>query len=132
MNKTNRVRIFFLVTAVLICISYYMGYELLNQWNSQKEQQNQILSAERDLATERSGEIEATEVEISKMNIPYQYVIIEEEGYLTVYMQDLTTIYMYTDIRMQDLNPTLQDEIRIGKPFVSLEELYDFLENYSS
>lgn len=134
MNKTNRVRMLFLITTGFICVGYYIGYEILSDYTNQRAQQQNILTAEQPVETETSGENqdESTEAEISKMNIPYQYVIVEEEGYLTVYMQDLSTIYMYTAIRMQDLSTELQDEIRIGKPFTSLEDLYEFLENYSS
>ena len=97
----------------------------------EQEKTREYLVSEETEQEEKVTE-EETELAITNMNIPYEYVIVEEEGYLLVYMQDLETIYMYTNIRLAELSESLQEEIRIGKPFKDLKELYDFLENYSS
>ena len=107
-----------------------MGYQMIQDYQKQEKAEDYFVSEEteqKEAVTE-----EETELAIANINIPYEYVIVEEEGYLLVYMQDLETIYMYTNIRLAELSESLQDEIRIGKPFKDLKELYDFLENYSS
>ena len=51
---------------------------------------------------------------------------------LAVYLQDGQTLYEYTDISVQELPEELQEEIISGKRIETTEELYGFLENYSS
>lgn len=54
------------------------------------------------------------------------------DGRVVVYLEDKCTIYIQTDIMLEDLPDELQEEI-IGMMFiVGEEELYDFLESYSS
>lgn len=62
----------------------------------------------------------------------YEYVIIEEAGYLTVYEKDLRTVYLHTGIAYQLLPERIQLEIDAGKLFQTQQQLYEFLENYSS
>ena len=57
---------------------------------------------------------------------------MEVNGYIVVYLSDKETPYEYTDIRYDDLPAVLRQEIRNGKYIADLEELYGFLENYSS
>lgn len=60
------------------------------------------------------------------------YYLKDLNGFIAVYHNDRKTIYEYTDIRMDGLPDLLADEIRKWKPIDSLENLYGFLENYSS
>ena len=62
----------------------------------------------------------------------YTYYLIEEFGYVNIYNADQETIYEYTEISIGDLPEELQQEICTGKGVVTEQELYDFLENYSS
>ena len=55
-----------------------------------------------------------------------------EENFVVVYYSDLSTVYMYTDIVMDNLPKETQDEINEGKKINSLESLYSFLESYTS
>lgn len=94
-----------------------------------KEEQENILSQDTTEPVE-----ETTETSIASSNIQkaYEYVVIEEDDYLSVYYADKKTKYMDTDIRFDELSIRLQKEIKTGKTFETSEELYDFLENYSS
>lgn len=64
----------------------------------------------------------------------------EEEGfylmvadhYVIVYKEDKQSIYMNTDILLESLSSKLQDEIIKGKYIENEQELYNFLESYSS
>lgn len=60
------------------------------------------------------------------------YYLMEVNGYVVVYLSDKLTPYEYTDIAYDELPPTMREEIRNGKYIASLQELYGFLENYSS
>ncbi len=65
---------------------------------------------------------------------------LEEEGfylmvadhYVIVYKEDKQSIYMNTDILLESLSSQLQDEIIKGKYIENEQELYNFLESYSS
>lgn len=60
------------------------------------------------------------------------YYLMEVNGYIVVYLSDKVTPYEYTDILYDELPAVMRSEIRNGKYIESTEELYGFLENYSS
>ncbi len=60
------------------------------------------------------------------------FYLMEVNGYVAVYLSDKETVYEYTNILVAELPYTLQNEIKNGKYIENLEELYGFLENYSS
>ena len=60
------------------------------------------------------------------------YYLRELHGYVAVYLSDKTTLYEFTEILMDKLPETLQSEIKSGKFVQTAEELYQFLQNYSS
>lgn len=126
MKKTNRIRIFFLFTALAVCIGYYAGYQYMT--NSNEETAPPVADANP------GQEVNDTElaVESANMTKSYTYLVLDDEGYLSVYMNDTDTLYMYTDIKTSELPAALQVEVREGKSFEQLEELYRFLESYSS
>lgn len=63
---------------------------------------------------------------------PYEYILLEEKGYVAVYHTDGKTLYASTDILVSELPEELQKEIAVGMYVSSEEQLYNFLENYSS
>ncbi len=60
------------------------------------------------------------------------YYLTEQEGYVQVCLSDKKTIFENTCIRIETLPKGLQEEIRSGKYLKDQQELYSFLENYSS
>lgn len=60
------------------------------------------------------------------------YYLSELQGYVAVYLSDRTTIYEFTEIPVSDLPEEVQQELASGKYVETAEELYGFLENYSS
>ena len=52
--------------------------------------------------------------------------------FVFVYLNDKKTVYEYTDIPLDGLPETLQQEIHNGKYVETSAALYGFLENYSS
>ena len=54
------------------------------------------------------------------------------DHFIVVYREDKQTLYMNTDILLEDLSDTLQTEVMKGKYVETEEELYHFLESYSS
>ena len=60
------------------------------------------------------------------------FFLINEDHNVVVYDKTLENVYMNTGIHMEDLPESLQEEIHYMKYVESEEELYNFLESYSS
>ena len=60
------------------------------------------------------------------------FLLKERNGCVTVYERDGVTVYEPTTIPVKTLPKTLQQEIEQGKYLKTHEDLYNFLENYSS
>lgn len=62
----------------------------------------------------------------------YQFLLVNDNNYVAVYSLPENEIYEYTDVILDVLPAELQEEIRQGKYLRNEEELYNFLENYTS
>ena len=60
------------------------------------------------------------------------YYLMVADHFIVVYREDKQTLYMNTDILLESLSDALQTEIMKGKYVETEEELYNFLESYSS
>lgn len=67
-----------------------------------------------------------------KEKAPQGFYLMVADHFIVVYEEDRSTLYMNTDILMERLPDSLQREIMEGKFVASEEELYLFLESYSS
>lgn len=63
---------------------------------------------------------------------PQGFYLMVVDHFIVVYEEDRSTLYMNTDILLERLPDILQREIMAGKFVASEEELYLFLESYSS
>ncbi len=61
-----------------------------------------------------------------------RFYLMVADHFIVVYEEDRKTLYMNTDILLESLSDALQAEIIRGKYVESEEELYHFLESYSS
>ena len=95
------------------------GVELVETETPQTENENETVAAEPDTA-----DVVAEEV--------YEYVLVDHNNYVAVYQLPERTIYEYTDVIMDVLPEETREEIRKGKYLRNEEELYNFLENYTS
>ena len=62
----------------------------------------------------------------------YEFVLRDYHNYVTVYTLPEDTVYEYTDVILDVLPEDIRAEIRQGKYLQNEEELYNFLENYTS
>lgn len=60
------------------------------------------------------------------------FYLMVADHFIVVYEEDRQSLYMNTDILLERLPDSLQREIMVGKHVESEEELYQFLESYSS
>ena len=118
MTKTNRIRASFILGAAILTGAGYL-------WNTSLET---ALEKKQEKSKPKQEEMKET----ASSETPYEYVIVNDNGYLTVYQKDLKTVYFQTDIPYAELHTELQKKIDQGYLIQDAEELYDFLENYSS
>lgn len=69
---------------------------------------------------------------ISELLETGSYYLMAREGYVCVYYEDLKTIYLVTDILIDHLPDQVRQEVLDKKYMKNEEELYNFLESYSS
>lgn len=60
------------------------------------------------------------------------FYLMVADHFVIVYKEDKKTIYMNTDILLENLSTELQEEIIQGKYMENEQALYNFLESYSS
>lgn len=82
-----------------------------------------------------SSEVKQPEASVSADGQAFDssgYYLYEVNGYIVVYRNDKRTVYEYTDIIYDELPQLIQKEIKNGKYVEDIDELYGFLENYTS
>jgi hypothetical protein len=136
MKQTSVIRISFLVCALLIVVAYLGGRysgQKQNAQSSMETTQNQSLSAEQSDDTQTDTQKNTQEsVESMTQAASGLYCIKESNGYLVVYDTQTNEVYFETGVKISDLPEELQLEVQEGIYFSNPEELYSFLENYSS
>lgn len=107
----------------LLSAGYQISYRhVIDRQASLEEEQSAVtrsISAEGEAVTE-------------EMDRDGGYLLRELNGFVAVYLADGKTIYELTEIPLSDLPEELQQQIREGKILSTEDELYGFLENYSS
>ena len=77
-------------------------------------------------------EEESENITTSKSEIEKCYYIKEADGYVTVFEADQKTVYEYTTILVSELPENIQQKLEKGIKVTTLNQVYGFLENYSS
>ena len=104
---------------LLLIVSLYLVYGSINSANENKKICENAIEKESVPADSHTLQKDC-------------YYLCNKNGYVVVYLSDKKTPYEYTDILVSDLPNDLAAEIKNGKYIKNLEELYGFLENYSS
>lgn len=134
MKKVNRIRLYFILGTVFGITGYFAGYRYVTGKFPEEITVMPESVTEPETDQGQGAEEPDTEpvAESALIQKSYEYVIVAEDGYLSVYRADQKTKYMDTDISVKELNDDIKEEIRHGKKIENAEELYGFLENYSS
>ena len=134
MKKVNRIRLYFILGTVFGITGYFAGYRYVTGEFPEEITVMPETATEPETDRGQGAEEPDTEpvAESALIQKSYEYVIVAEDGYLSVYRADQKTKYMDTDISVKELNDDIKEEIRHGQKFENAEELYGFLENYSS
>lgn len=125
MKKTYIVGFFAVVFIFIMLLSagYRISYEYVAERNARLENE----TADTGTVT-----AEGAAVKENDENENDGYILCEMQGFVVVYLSDGKTIYEMTEIPVTDLPEEIQQEIAVGKNIGTKEELYGFLENYSS
>ncbi len=135
MRKTCSIRLLLfgiLFTAVCsLVLGFLMGTR--KNWNSY-EQRISLLQEKNESLLSQQEALEEERNLAESLNVvePYEYILLAEDGYVAVYHADKKTLFSSTDILINRLPEDLQNEIMNGKCISNEEQLYNFLENYSS
>ena len=123
----NRYGIGFFAAAAVAVLAVTGAYELSYQKAKQDAlEEQQIKEQELVKSQERSVAADGNALKEDC------YYLMEVNGYVVVYLSDKKTPYEYTNIQFDTLPEKLREEVRNGKYVESAQELYGFLENYSS
>ena len=119
----------------IFCVILFMGFWIV--WNilSPKEESIELESEKRvensSKGFKQSKNIPSS-VETNKEVTYYKYMIYQDGERLTVYESDSITVFMETDILVEELPEDMREQLKLGIGICTEEELYDFLESYSS
>ena len=135
MKEKCSIRFLLMVSVAALALGGGMGYfagtrESLGSYEKRIEllqEKNEMLLARQEFLRQ-----EAEVKESLKVVEPEGFVLLEADGFVAVYEADRKTRYSTTGILLDELPEELRQEIQQGKVIESEEQLYNFLESYSS
>ncbi len=104
----------FMIGAILVIALFLIAFAISYNQTSQRNEELTKKEAQADEPME------------------FCYYISEQDGFVTVFESDMETVYEYTSIPITDLPKALQEDVLSGLKVTSLQQVYAFLENYSS
>ena len=119
----------------IFCVILFMGFWIV--WNILSPKEESIeLESEKRVENSSKGfkqsENIPSSVETNKEVTYYKYMIYQDGERLTVYESDSITVFMETDILVDEVPENMREQLKLGVGISTEEELYDFLESYSS
>lgn len=136
-------KFFYTIGVFLFLGLLIMGY-CKTYWIADMREQMRVLENSReDQTADGSGNAELPAEDIlpgeivmadgSRENEGYgEYFLTVNGDFVIVYLSDRKTIFETTSIYVSSLPEKIQKEVRNGKYLKNQQELYSFLENYSS
>ena len=112
-----------LILALAVTFAYQYSYRIA------RERTQARLEAAEEVKKAKSEETVTADGHALKDDC---YYLKNVNGYVVVFLSDKKTAYEYTDILCEELPQTVQEELVNGKYVETQEDLYGFLENYSS
>ena len=112
MNRKDRIDLSILMIIIITIISLYTYVDYTEQ--------RSVAEEDKLLQTQANPQVETA------------YYLSELSGYVVVYEKDKKTIYEHTNILVDELPENIQIEILNDLKLENLQEVYGFLENYSS
>ncbi|MDY3920005.1 MAG: hypothetical protein SOZ59_13570 [Candidatus Limivivens sp.] len=110
----------------------YSGAPMKEETEPLRENETAFRETEREEESEFPEEQPVKEAVSSGKAETGLYYLKGEKGLVTVYRGDKKTLYERTAIPVESLPEILRLEVSLGKMLKTEQELYSFLENYSS
>lgn len=103
----------------------------VNQYMEQlSEEEKKVLNYE--LVSFSSDKIVIRKTFLSREDVNYTYWVKSVAGRLMVYLADKVTIYIRTDIEVEQLPEEEQEALKEGKYITNMQELFNYLESCTS
>ena len=128
MKKTTSICLF---TGMIFLLLVMVVYLLFTQQDTGEKEQD-LAAATEEMPAETDTEKELKTTESLAVYEPDAYIIKQKDGILVVYQSDGITEFFETNIRIRDLNEDMVKKLENGIRFSDDQELYAFLESYSS
>ncbi len=123
MNKINRFLLIYMVIITALC-----GYMCYAAFYKKDEEKEKLIHQVQSTITRQ--EKEQTAATTAKIKITYGLSI--RDGHLVVINNHTKEVFEYTDMKKEDLPADILRMLKKKKVFESREEVYHFLESYSS
>ncbi len=119
---------------ILSAFIIVIGLSVFLSWNKTHQKENARLATEIRLETESKSSEEVLPIiqEQEPVQIQAEFLLLEEDGRISVFHGNDKSLFMETGIPVWYLPKELQQQLQDGIPFATEEELYEFLESYSS
>ncbi len=128
MKKTTSICLFTGMIFLLLILTVYLLFTQQNAGAGKKD----ISAATEEILAENDTAENIRTTESIAIYEPYTYVIKQKDGILVVYQSDGVTEFFETNIRVRDLDVGMIKKLENGIFFSNDQELYAFLESYSS
>lgn len=128
MKKTTSICLFTGMIFLLLILTVYLLFTQQNAGAGKKD----ISAATEEILAENDTAENIRTTESIAIYEPYAYVIKQKDGILVVYQSDGVTEFFETNIRVRDLDEGMIKKLENGIFFSNDQELYAFLESYSS
>ena len=128
MKKTTSICLFTGMIFLLLILTVYLLFTQQNAGAGKKD----ISAATEEILAENDTAENIRTTESIAIYEPYTYVIKQKDGILVVYRSDGVTEFFETNIRVRDLDEEMIKKSENGIFFSNDQELYAFLESYSS
>ena len=129
MKKTTSICLF---TGMIFLLLVMVVYLLFTQQDTGEKEQDLAAATEENAGRKRIQKKNLKTTESLAVYESYAYVIKQKDGILVVYQSDGITEFFETNIRIRDLNEDMVKKLENGIRFSDDQELYAFLESYSS
>lgn len=123
MKKTIGICLF----TVILTVCIFGSVIIINNLSEQQQNEMEIAGA-TEIQTEEAPQL----AESMQVQEAYRYLLVEEDGVLIVYEKDGKTVLLETNIKLHGLDEETRQQLHEGIWITDEEELYDFLESYSS
>jgi len=121
------------IAAALIAMVFVSGRRSATPPEEQKGTELvEMVPAKGETGEAVAGKVPAAEETEADLSDQYEFLLVDHNDYVAVYQLPEREIYEYTDVIMEVLPEEVQKEVQQGKYIKNEEELYNFLENYTS